>query len=194
LIRFTAILIAVFATVGLGSASATPRTPSAATAAPVFSGSGDRTLPPITVSAPSTLRWTSNGPAFQVFTRTALGGSINSAAGSGATYLRAGTYQLEINAYAAWTMRIVTGVERPRSLGGGLVGFRGNGGRDLPPFSTRRGTNLIWTNNGAFFRLDSGPFSMSIKSQAKRGKRSMAAGLHEFAVNASGSWTIGWKP
>jgi hypothetical protein len=187
-------LIVVCSTVGLGSASATPRTPSAATAPLVFSGSGDRTLPSITVSVPSTLRWTSNGPAFQVFTRTALGGSINSAAGSGATYLKAGTYQLEINAYAAWTMRIVPGAERPRSLGGGLIGFRGNGGRELPPFTTRRGTNLVWTNNGAFFRLDSGPFTLAIKSQAKRGKRHLPSGSHEFVVNASGTWTIGWKP
>jgi hypothetical protein len=187
-------LVAVCAIVGLGSAGATPRTPSTATAGPSFAGSGDKTLPAITVSVPSTLRWTSNGPAFQVFTRTALGGSINSAAGSGATYLRPGTYQLEINAYAAWTLRIASGAERPRSLGGGLVGFRGNGSRDLPPFTTRRGTNLIWTNSGALFRVDSGPFTLAVKSQAKRGKRFMSAGNHEFNVLASGTWTIGWKP
>lgn len=194
MLRFTAVLIAVFATVGLGSAGAAPRTSSAAAVGPSFSGSGDRTLPPITVAVPSTIRWTSSGPAFQVFTTTALGGSINSAAGSGATYLKPGTYQLEINAYAGWTLRIVTGVERPRSLGGGLIGFRGNGGRELPPFVTKRGTNLIWTNNGAFFRVDSGPFTLAIKSQAKRGKRHLSPGSHEFVVNASGTWTIGWKP
>ncbi|MDX6438855.1 MAG: hypothetical protein QOF45_1438 [Gaiellaceae bacterium] len=194
MIRFTAILIAVFATVGLGSAGATPQAPSGATVGPAFAGSGDRLLPPITVSVPSTLRWTSNGPLFQIFSTDALGGAVNSAGRSGATLLNVGTHRLEVNAYAGWTIRIVPGVERPQPLGGGLVGFRGNGSRELPPFTTRRGTNLIWTNSGAVFQIDSGAFTLSIKSQGKRGKRYMSVGIHEFDVLASGSWTIGWKP
>ena len=195
MLRFTAILIAVCATVGLGSASATPRMPATATEAPVFSGgAGARTLPRITISVPSTLRWTSSGPAFLLITDTALGGSVSSQVASGATYLKPGAYNLSLKAWAAWTIRIVAGVERPRPLGGGLIGFRGNGSRELPPFTTRRGTNLVWTNTGAFFSVDSGLWTLRISSKAKRGKHQMGLGTHAFVVNASGTWTIGWKP
>ena len=195
MIRFTVVLIAVFAALGLGSASATPRTPSTATGTPVFSGgAGARALPAITVSVPSTLRWTSSGPAFLLASDTALGGSVSSQAASGATYLQPGTYRLSLKAWAAWTIRVVAGVERPRSLGGGLVGFRGNGSRQLPPFTTRRGTDLVWTNTGGLFSIDSGLWTLRVSSAAKRGKRHMGLGVHTFAVNASGTWTIGWKP
>jgi hypothetical protein len=161
----------------------------------VFSGgAGARALPAITVSVPSTLRWTSAGPAFLVATDTALGGTISSQAASGATYLQPGTYRLTLKAWAAWSIRIVAGVERPQPLGGGLIGFRGNGSRDLPPFTTRRGTTLIWTNTGGLFSIDSGLWTLRISSAAKRGKRQMGLGVHSFKVNASGTWTIGWKP
>ena len=99
-----------------------------------------------------------------------------------------------MKAWAAWTIRIVAGVERPRSLGGGLIGFRGNGGRELPPFTTRRGTKLVWTNTGALFRLDSGPSGPSDQLPGQAGKRAMGRGVHAFVINASGTWTIGWKP
>jgi hypothetical protein len=187
-IRFAVILAGVCAAVALGSASAAPQAPG-----PVFSGNGDRLLPAFTVRVPSTLRWTTNGPIFQIFPRKKIGGGVNSTARSGATYLKPGTYRLEVNAYAAWGIRI-TGVEYPQPLGGGLVGFRGNGTRDLPPFTTRRGTNLIWTNSGAVFQVFSSELSLSIGSSVKRGKHHMDAGSHELTVNASGSWTIGWKP
>jgi hypothetical protein len=194
-IRFTAILIAVCASVGLGSASATPRAPSAASGAPVFSGNaGARTLPTITVRVPSTLRWTSSGPAFLLITDTSLGGSVSSQAASGATYLKPGAYNLTLKAWAAGTIRIVADVERPRPLGGGLVGFRGNGSRELPPFTTQRSTNLIWTNTGGLFSIDSGLWTLRVSSQAKRGKRVMGRGVHTFVVNANGTWTVGWRP
>jgi hypothetical protein len=194
MIRLTIVLIAFCSVVGLGSASATPQTPSTAATALEFSGSGDRKLPRFKVLVPSTLRWTTSGPAFQMFPMGVLGGWINSQGPSGATYLQAGTHQLEINAYAAWTVKIVPGIEHTRPLGGGLVGFRGNGDRDLPPFTTARGTTLVWTNSGAVFRIASGAFTLAVKSSAKRGTRAMPAGLHEFKVTAMGSWTIGWKP
>ena len=130
----------------------------------------------------------------QVVAMDLLGGGVNSTAHSGATFISPGTHRLAVNAWAAWTIRIVAGVERPQPLGGGLVGFRGDGARVLPPFSTRRAGSLVWTNSGALFRLDSGGFSWSISSQAKRGKRPLAAGLHELAINAIGSWTVAWKP
>jgi hypothetical protein len=194
-IRLAAILIAVFASVGLGSAGAAPRTPATATEALAFSGNASaRTLPTITISVPSTLRWTSSGPAFLLITDTALGGSISSQAASGATYLKPGAYNLTLKAWAAWTIRIAAGVERPRSLGGGLIGFRGNGSRELPPFTSQRGTDLIWTNTGSLFSIDSGLWTLRVSSTAKRGKRHMGRGVHAFVVNASGTWTIGWKP
>ena len=170
MLRSTIVLIAACAVVGLGSASATTQTPSTAAAALEFSGSGDRKLPRFKVVVPSTLRWTSSGPAFQMFPMGVLGGWVNSQAPSGATYLQAGTHQLEINAYAAWTVRIVPGIERPRPLGGGLVGFRGNGDRDLPPFTTSRGTTLVWTNSGAVFRIYSGAFTLEEAFAVCRGE------------------------
>lgn len=195
MIRSTAMLIVVCATVGLGSAGAAPQTPSSSAAGPLFSGGrGDTWLPPIKVSAPSTLRWTSNGPIFQIYAQDALGGEVNAAAPSGAGFLKVGTHRLRVNAYGDWTIRVVPGVERPRPLGSGLVGFRGNGARDLPPFTTPRGVTLIWTNSGPFFRIFSGAFSLSVKSTARRGKRYLNPGSHNFEINASGSWTIGWKP
>ena len=97
---------------------------------------------------------------------------------SGATYLKPGAYNLTLKAWAAWTIRIVADVERPRPLGGGLIGFRGNGSRELPPFTTQRNTNLIWTNTGGLFSVDSGLWTLRISSQAKRGKRQMGRGVH----------------
>jgi hypothetical protein len=195
MLRFTTVLIAVFATVGLGSASATLQAPAGASAERTFSGSADKTLPPITLEVPSTLRWTSNSPIFLILPSSSLtGGSVNSAARAGATYLAAGPHQLGVKAFASWTIRIVPGIERPRAIGGGLVGFRGQGGRDLPPFTLKRGKTLVWTSGGQVFRLSGDPFMAAIKSQAKRGTRSVAAGSHTWTVNATGTWSVGWKP
>ena len=88
---------------------------------------------------------------------------------------------LTLKAWAAWTIRITAGVERPRPLGGGLIGFRGNGSRELPPFTTLRGTDLIWTNTGGLFSIDSGLWTLGVSSAAKRGKRHMGRGVHTFA-------------
>lgn len=195
MIRCTAVFIAACAIVGFGSASAAPLSAATAAAGPVFSGNGGKSLPPFRVKVPSTLRWTNSDSIFQIFPKNALGGgSVNSAAGSGATYLKPGAYRLDVNAIGNWKIRIVAGVERPQSLGGDLVGFRGNGGCDLPPFTNRRSTNLIWTNSDSIFQIFSSDFSVSVNSQAKRGKSYMDAGRHQLAVNAIGTWTIGWKP
>ena len=165
MIRIAAVLLAVCATAGLGSARATPTAPSAAAPVPVFSGSRGRPLPGTT--------------------------PVNR---GHAAFLKAGPHRLDVYAWGPWTVRIVKGIERPQALGGGLIGFRGNGARELPPFTTKRGTKLVWTNNGALFRLESGPFSIFISSQAKRGARAIPAGLHEYVINALGTWTLGWKP
>ena len=195
MLRFTTALIAVFATVGLGSAGAMHLAPAGATTEQTFSGSADRTLPPITVQVPSTLRWVSSSPIFIVVPSSSLtGGSVNSPAHSGATFLPAGTHQLGVKAFASWTIRIVPGVERPGPLGGGLVGFRGSGGRDLPPITLKRGKTLVWTSGGQVFRLSGDPFTAPIKSQARRGTRRVTAGVHTWTVNATGTWTVGWKP
>ena len=192
MLRFTiliAVCISLCIPLGLGSAgagTATERT---------YSGSADKTLPPFTLEVPSTLRWTTTSPAFIVVPSSSLtGGSVNSIARSGATYLPAGPHRLGVRAFASWTIRIVPGIERPKPLGEGRIGFRGHGGRDLPPFTLRRSTTLVWTNGGALFRLSGDPFAKPIKSQANRGTRRIAAGPHTYTVNATGSWTVGWKP
>lgn len=195
--RGTVLLIAVCAVVfGLGSASAgRPFMTPTATTGPIFAGNGGKALPPFKVTVASTLRWTNNGSIFQIFPKSALGGgSVNSTARTGATYLKPGSYRLDVNAIGSWKIQIVAGVERPQALGSGLIGFRGNGGRDLPPFSNRRGTNLLWTNSGSIFQIFSSDFSVSVNSQAKQGKTYMDAGRHQLTVNAIGTWTIRWKP
>jgi len=195
LLRFATLLIAVCAIAGLGTASAAPGSSSGVAVGPVFSGNGGQSLPPFKVKVASTLRWTNNDVIFQIFPKNMLGGgSVNSTARSGATYLKPGTYRLDVNAIGNWRIRIVAGIEKPQPLGNGLVGFRGNGGRDLPSFSNRRSTNLLWTNNDSIFQLFSSDFSVSVNSQGKRGKTYMDAGRHQLTVNAIGTWTVGWKP
>lgn len=185
-------VVAIGAVAAIGAATAAPEV---ASAGPVFSGSGRTSLRPFKVEAASTLRWTNDGPIFQIFPRNVSGGgSVNAAARAGATYLKPGTYMLNVRAVGNWTIRIVSGAERPRSLGGGMVGFRGNGRRDLPPIENRLGTKLLWTNSGSIFQIFSGDFSVAVNSRGERGSTSMAAGRHQLTVNAIGSWTVRWKP
>ena len=192
--RRTALLAAMCASAWIGSAGAAATSESSA-AGPVYTGSGGKPLPVFTVKASSTLRWTNTGSIFQLFPkRGTAGGAVKSTAASGATYLEPGRYRLDVDAIGAWKIRVVPGIERPQPLGGGLVGFRGNGGRDLPPFTTRRGTSLVWTNTGSNFQVSSNDFSVAINSRAKRGRSFMVRGRQRLTVNAVGSWTIGWKP
>ena len=186
----TALLLAVCAG-AIGSAVAAPAAP----AGPVFSGSGGKSLPLFKVTVGSTLRWTSTVPAFQLFPkRGTAGGTVSAKALSGATYLEPGSYRLDVLTKGGWKISVASGIERPRPLGDGLVGFRGNGARDLPPFTTRRGTSLYWTNTGSTFELTSNDFSVAVSSHAKRGRSFMVRGRQRLSVNAVGTWTVGWKP
>jgi hypothetical protein len=189
------LLVGVICVLGASAAAARP-SESATAAQPKFSGNGGKSLPPFRVTRPSTLRWKNSGAIFQIFPKgLGSGGSVNAASRSGATYLKPGSYRLDVNAIGSWSIHVVPGIERPRPLGNGLVGFRGNGGRTLPPFSTRRGANLVWTNSGAIFQIFADDFSdVSVNSQAKRGTSYMDAGRHALTVNAIGAWTIAWKP
>ena len=193
MIRFTAILIAVCATVGLGSASATPRAPQPRPAPGLLRRRRRQTLPPITVSVPSTLRWTSSGPAFMLITDTALGGSVNSQAASGATYLKVGTYNLSLKVWAAWTIRIVPGVERPRSSAMDLSASAATAVASCPVYDP----SVAPISSG---RTPAG----SSPSTAARGLSGSTPGQaweapagprrSHVVINASGTWTIGWKP
>jgi hypothetical protein len=160
-----------------------------------FRGNGGRDLPPFRISRPSTLFWTSSGAIFQLFASGLSGGNVNSQATRGWTYLAPGRYQYTVNALGNWTIRTVAGVVRPQSMGAGTVGYRGNGGLDLPPFVTRRGTTLRWTSVGSIFQLFSKELSGGgVNSQAHRGSTYLGAGKHTYTVNALGSWTIRWRP
>lgn len=162
---------------------------------PSFSGYGGRELAAFRVAQASTLRWTNGGPIFQVFPRNVTStGPVNSTARSGATYLAPGRHLLNVGAIGNWTIRVVPGVERPRALGNGLVGFRGNGARELPPFATVRAKTLVWTNTGALFQVSTDDLTVSVGSSGKRGRAPLPAGTHQLTVNAVGSWTLGWLP
>jgi hypothetical protein len=72
-----------------------------------FNGNGGKTLPPVTVHHDSTLYWTNDGGIFQIFTESGV--PVNSQAGSGDTFLSAGTYTMQVNAMGNWTIKIVPG-------------------------------------------------------------------------------------
>jgi hypothetical protein len=172
-----------------------PATVAAAPARFTFTGSGGKTLPPISISKPATLHWVASGGIFQIFVSGSAGGDVNSQARSGATYLAPGRYKLQINAIGIWRITIAPGVERPHALGAGRVGFTGSGGRTLPPFSTRRGTTLRWRASGGLFQLFSdGTNGPEVNSQAASGTTYMDSGRHQVTVNALGAWTIAWRP
>jgi hypothetical protein len=160
-----------------------------------FVGFGSKSLPPFEVAAPSTMVWKNSGEVFQTFSKGTDAANVNSAARNGATYLAPGSYRLNINAIGTWTIRIVPGAERPKSLGNGLVGFKGSGGRDLPPFTTRRVGELHWTNSGSIFQIlnDSYSGGGNVNSHAHKGVTYLDAGTHRLSVNAIGSWVVSWR-
>jgi hypothetical protein len=162
----------------------------------VFGQRREKTLPPFQVKTATTLVWRNGGDIFQIFPKGLGGGSVNSQAHAGATYLPPGSYRLSVNAIGSWTIRIVAGVERPVAMGGGRVGFRGDGGRALPPFNTRHGGPLSWSTSGDIFQIFPKDFDGGgdVNSEAHRGTTFLDAGTHELSVNAMGSWTISWKP
>ena len=161
-----------------------------------FRGSGGKTLAPFRVRKPSTLRWSASGGIFQIFNQsTNSGGGVNSRAASGTSYMPPGRYSLTVNALAAWRITIAPGIEHPRSFAGGLVGFSGNGGRELPPFRTKHGITLRWRAKGGLFQLFSkGLNGPNVNSRAGHGTTYMSGGKHNVTVNALGSWRISWRP
>ena len=143
----SAIAVALVGLVGASLASA--RTAHDASSTPTYRGNGGETLPPIRVTAPSTLLWAANGGLFSIFSNADTdGGTVNSTASKGWTYVTPGRYTLQINAIGNWAFRIVRGIEAPQKLSGGLIGYRGNGGLDLPPFRFARSEQVYWTNSG----------------------------------------------
>jgi hypothetical protein len=165
-------------------------------AAVSFRGNGGQSLPPFRITHPSTLFWTSDGELFQIFPKGLGGGNVNSQARAGWTYMPSARYRLDVNAIGNWTIKVVPGVVRPRQMGAGWIGYRGNGGLALPPFSTRRGTTLRWTASGSLFQIFSKEFSGGgdVNSQAHRGSTYLEKGKHTLTINALGNWTIAWRP
>jgi hypothetical protein len=195
--RLLVAALVVLAVVMLGDASAftQPRSREAVVGR-IFRGNGGKTLPPFSVSQPSTLFWTNNGGIFQIFPSGASGnGSVNSQAAKGWTYLPAGRYALQINAIGDWVIDIELGVVRPRRLRGGSVGYRGNGGLQLPPFHAPRNEQLYWQATGDIFQIFSSGFSgVEVNSQAHKGSTYMRRGTQTLQINAIGSWVIYWRP
>lgn len=158
-----------------------------------FSGNGGKTLAPFTVSADSTLSWTNDGDVFQLFNAALTNsGTVNSTARRGTTYLPRGRYSLQVNAIGNWTITIRRGAERPLRLGGGAIGFRGNGGKALPPVGVAKGSTLSWSNSGEIFQLFNESLSTdgTVNSQAGRGTTYLPKGTYKLYVNALGNWTI----
>ena len=77
-------------------------------AARTFAGNGGKTLPPFSLDGDATLRWTSSGGGFfAIYAESETGdGDVTSTAGSGDTFLAAGSYKLEVSAPGDWTITI----------------------------------------------------------------------------------------
>jgi hypothetical protein len=191
----SAIAVALVGLVGASLASA--RTAHDASSTPTYRGNGGETLPPIRVTAPSTLLWAANGGLFSIFSNADTdGGTVNSTASKGWTYVTPGRYTLQINAIGNWAFRIVRGIEAPQKLSGGLIGYRGNGGLDLPPFRFARSEQVYWTNSGSLFSIFDSNFSggINVNSQGHSGSTYAGGGTHDVSVNAIGNWQIAWRP
>jgi hypothetical protein len=160
-----------------------------------FRGNGGKTLPPLRIRLRSTLYWSATGGLFQIFNNSgSSGGDVNSQASHGATYMPPGRYKLQVNAIGSWVIKISPGIERPQRIGSN-VGFRGNGGRTLPPFRTRGGRTLYWRAKGGLFQLfSSGLNGPDVNSQASHGTTYMDGGTHQVTVNATKAWVIYWRP
>jgi len=93
-----------------GAARARDRGPTAQ-----FRGNGDRTLPPLRVRrGGSTLRWRTSGSVFALFGPSGtLVDSVDSTGSrphSGSTYLRAGSYILQVVANGRWSLSAANSV------------------------------------------------------------------------------------
>jgi hypothetical protein len=72
----------------------------------------------------------------------------------------------------------------------GLLRFRGNGDRRLPPIRVRRGgTTLRWRNTGPVFSL-LGQRGIIIDSVARGGSTYLEPGRYALEIVAAGTWTI----
>ena len=95
------------------AADATTTTQEAAPSCAGYAGTGSKTLEPLTLDAPATLRWRADGDFFQVIMLNDRADIVNpqllsSRATSGDTYLAAGYYELKISTWAAssWCVEI----------------------------------------------------------------------------------------
>ena len=87
--------------------SSTPTASGGGASTQSFSGNGGKNLGTITVSKPSTLKWTNDGDLFQL-SDADLSILVNSQAHSGDTAVDPGTYhKVEVNAIGNWTIKIV---------------------------------------------------------------------------------------
>jgi hypothetical protein len=182
-----------FVVVALASAGTTSAPGSADRASQVirFSGNGGKTLSPFRATRPSTMYWTNSGSIFQIFGGgggASNASSINSQAHRGTSFVRSGSYRLQVNAIGSWTITIRTGIERI----GNPIRFKGNGGKTLPPFTLSRGKTMYWTNTGPIFQTFPSGLTLngSVNSQAHRGTTHLPAGRYQLFINAQGTWTI----
>jgi hypothetical protein len=196
--RVIASSVALLTLVILGGSDAGQKASAArdTTANFTFRGNGGKTLPPFRVSVPSTMFWASGGAIFQTFGQGLGGGNVNSQASKGATYLAPGRYVIQVNADGNWVIQVVPGVERPKRLSGSYVGFKGNGGRDLPPLRLPRSEQVYWAGSGAIFQIFDKNYSggVEVNSQAHKGSTYASRGTHHLTVNADGNWVIAWRP
>jgi len=189
------LLLAILAGFSVGNAQGSPNH-STRGSGKIFRGDGGKTLAPFRVSGASTLFWANNGGIFQIFpSGGTLHGSVNSQGSKGWTFLPTGTYALQINAIGSWTLNIVPGAVRPTRMSGGLVGYAGNGGMELPPFRIPRSEQLYWQAQAGIFQVFSAGLSgANVNSQATKGSTYVSAGMQQLQVNTTGPWRIAWKP
>ena len=188
-------LVALFAALALVTQASPAVSSTGNNASRIWRGNGAETLPPISVTTPSTLLWANNGGVFQIFPAGGSNnGSVNSQGTQGWTYLPPGRYTLQINAIGSWEIEVEPGVIFPHKLAGGWLEYAGAGGMELPPFNLPRSESVYWTATGGIFQIFSGGFSgIEVNSQASSGSTYAAGGAQDLQINTTGRWTLKWK-
>jgi hypothetical protein len=181
---------------------------------PRLAGSGSRTLSftlprPLAGEYSRTAYWTHDGAGEFI-----LGGAGNdeharSSARSGWTdWFAWGPQTATVRASGNWTLRFEVGLKLPQPIGGGLIGFRGDGIVFLPLFKPKPGGTLHWwrhSGTSVAFIYSYTPPGGDLNDRITRrpyteGRRrgvvpdAFGSTWHSGWVDADGAWTFAWKP
>jgi hypothetical protein len=174
----------------LGAVAGTQETSGGVT----FSGVGNKTLPAFRVTRPSTLFWHAAGGQFELSSALDPGDAASSRT-RGWTYLAPGRYQYTVTTQGAWSFRVQSGTVKPAHAAGGFLRYAGEGSAQLPPIRVGHRVTLFWSSpHGGIFQLTSTTGGTVTAQQQTSGRVLLVKGSYRYGVNATGPWTIRWRP